>query len=115
MPLETSILKTIRKRIGPSADYDIFDTDLIININSSFARLCQLGVGPSKPFKIEGADEEWDEFITKPDVTSDVQQYIFLKARLIFDPPQNATVTNLIKEEIEKLEWLLKEVSEFGY
>lgn len=115
MPLETSILKTIRKRIGPSADYDIFDTDLIININSSFARLCQLGVGPSKPFKIESDDEEWDEFRMDPDQISDVQQYIFLKARLVFDPPQNATVVNLIKEEIEKLEWLLKEVAEFGY
>ena len=49
-----SILRTIRKRMGPAEDYEYFDTDLIININSAFSRLCQLGVGPSTPFKITG-------------------------------------------------------------
>ena len=52
-----SILKTIRKMVGPAEDYTYFDTDLIININSAFSRLCQLGVGPSEPFKITGEEE----------------------------------------------------------
>jgi hypothetical protein len=45
----------------------------------------------------------------------DVKQYIYLKAKLIFDPPQSGTVIKMYQEETEKLEWLLKEVSEFGY
>ena len=115
MALETSILRSIRQRIGPSADYEVFDTDLITNINTSFSRLCQLGIGPSKPFRITGPDETWDEFMSDDTRPSDVEQYIYLKAKLIFDPPQSGSVINLMKEEAEKLEWLLKDFYEYGY
>lgn len=115
MSLETSILRSIRQRIGPSAEYDVFDTDLIVNINTSFSRLCQLGVGPETPFRIYDDTAIWDDFQTEDKIMEDVKQYIYLKARLIFDPPQSGTVINMYKEEAEKLEWLLKEVSEFGY
>ena len=105
-----SILKTIRKRMGPAEDYEYFDTDLIININSAFSRLCQLGVGPSTPFKITGEEENWTDFM--PDgYLEDLKNYVFLKTKLIFDPPANTSVQNLYKEEIDKLEWLLREVS----
>jgi len=109
-----SILRTIRKRMGPEEDYDYFDTDLIININSAFSRLCQLGVGPSTPFKITGEDECWTDFM--PDgYLEDLKNYVFLKTKLIFDPPANTSVQNLYKEEIDKLEWLLREVSRDDY
>lgn len=115
MALETSILRSVRQRIGPSAEYDVFDTDLITNINTSFSRLCQLGIGPTKPFRITGADETWEEFMPDSTRPADVEQYVYLKAKLIFDPPQSTSVTNLMKEEAEKLEWLLKDFYEYGY
>lgn len=115
MALETSILESVRQRIGPSAGYDVFDTDLITNINTSFSRLCQLGIGPEKPFRINGEDETWDEFMPGCKRPADVEQYVYLKAKLIFDPPQSASVMNLMKEEAEKLEWLLKDFYEYGY
>lgn len=114
MAEQASILKTIRRMIGPDEDYEHFDTDLIIHINSAFSRLCQLGVGPETPFKITGEDETWDEFID-PGHQEEVKQYIFLKTKLIFDPPASSSVINVYKEEIEKLEWLLKEVAYLGY
>lgn len=110
-----SILQSIRERIGPSASYNVFDRDLIDNINTCFSRLCQLGVGPKKPFKIVDDLATWDEFMDDESIYEDVKQYIYLKTRLIFDPPENGTVMNTYKEEIEKLEWLLKEVARFGY
>ena len=109
-----SILKTIRKMVGPAEDYQYFDTDLIININSAFSRLCQLGVGPATPFKIIGEDETWTDFIDDG-YQEEVKTYVYLKTRLIFDPPANSSVVNTYKEEIEKLEWLLKEVARDGY
>lgn len=115
MALETSILRSIRQRIGPSADYEVFDTDLITNINTSFSRLCQLGIGPKTPFKITGVNETWEDFMDGEDYPEDVKQYIYLKAKLIFDPPQSGAVINLMKEEAEKLEWLLKDFFEYGY
>lgn len=109
-----SILRTIRERMGPAEDYDHFDTDLIININSAFSRLCQLGVGPSTPFKIAGEEELWTDFM--PDgYLEDIKNYVYLKTKLIFDPPANTSVQNLYKEEIDKLEWLLREVSRDDY
>lgn len=109
-----SILKTIRKMIGPAEDYEHFDTDLIININSAFSRLCQLGVGPEIPFHITGEDEVWSDFMDTG-YMEEIKTYIYMKTRLIFDPPASGTVVNLYQQEIEKLEWLLKEVARDGY
>jgi hypothetical protein len=109
-----SILKTIRKMIGPAEDYEYFDTDLIININSAFSRLCQLGVGPTRPFKITGEDEVWTDFIDDG-YQEEVKQYVYLKTKLIFDPPANGSVVNLYQQEIDKLEWLLTEVARDDY
>lgn len=112
--LEQSILKTIRKMIGPSEDYTYFDTDLIIHINAAFSRLCQLGVGTENPFMIQGELETWNDFI---DISyqEEVKQYIYLKTKLMFDPPANGSVINTYKEQIDMLEWTLKEVAHFGY
>ena len=109
-----SILKTIRKMIGPAEDYSYFDTDLIININSAFSRLCQLGVGPELPFRITGEDEVWSDFMDSG-YQEEIKQYVYLKTKLIFDPPANGSVVNLYQQEIDKLEWLLTEVTRDGY
>ncbi len=114
MAIETSILKTIRRMIGPSEDYNYFDTDLIIHINSAFSRLCQLGVGPENPFRITGDEEVWSDFIDDG-YQEDVKQYVYLSVKVIFDPPASATVLNAYNEQIKKLEWLLKETAAHGY
>lgn len=113
--METSILKTIRQMIGPSASYEVFDTDLIININAAFSRLCQLGVGPSIPFKITGETETWTNFMPADKMPEEVKQYVYLKTRMIFDTPASGTVTNAFQAQIDMLEWTMKEVAQFGY
>lgn len=109
-----SILLTIRKMIGPSVSYDVFDADLIVNINSAFSRLCQLGVGPTAPFKISGENETWDDF-SSSNYQEEIKQYVYLKTKMIFDPPASSTVLNAYEKQIEMLEWTLKEVARFGY
>lgn len=111
---EQSILKTIRRMMGPDEDYEYFDTDLIIHINSALARLCELGIGPEQPFYITGTEETWGDF-TDPDFCERVKQYVYLSVKNIFDPPSSASVMNAYKEQIEKLEWLLKETAVTGY
>lgn len=114
MTAETSILKTIRRLIGPNEDYAYFDTDLIIHINSAFSRLCQLGVGPENPFKVTGEDEVWSDFIDDG-YQEEVKQYVYLSVKVIFDPPSSASVLTAYNEQIKKLEWLLMETAEHGY
>lgn len=123
--MSKSILMTIRQMIGPSASYDVFDTDLIIHINTAFSRLCQLGVGPKTPFKIADDTATWDDFINSDtegfydrsaeDMIADISQYIYLKTRMIFDPPASSSVANAFQAQIDTLEWTLKETARYGY
>ena len=113
--MANSILQTVRQMIGPSASYDVFDTDLIISINSAFSRLCQLGVGPSTPFKIYDDTATWEDFMPEEDMPDEVKQYVYLKTRMIFDTPASGTVANAFKEQIDMLEWTMRETAVTGY
>lgn len=97
--------------LGPSENYEYFDTDVIVNINSAFGSLTQLGVGPTAGFKIAGDSETWDQFITD-DRLEAVKQYIYFKVRLGFDAPANSSHISLMKEQIAELEWRLNVMAE---
>ncbi|MBR2256262.1 MAG: hypothetical protein IJ899_02770 [Blautia sp.] len=109
-----SILNSIKKLLGPEEDYTHFDKDIILHINAAFSRLCQLGVGPSTPFKIRSAEEVWTDFI-EDGMLEDVKQYVYLKVRVIFDPPGNSSLLNAMDAQINQLEWLMNSVAEVGY
>ena len=104
----SSILEDVKKMIGPSASYDAFDTELIIHINSVFSILKQMGVGPQdETFKISGPNEQWYDFFEEGENLEMVKTYVFLKVRLIFDPPQASSVTEAYNRQISELEWRL--------
>lgn len=109
-----SILNTIKGMLGPSTDYDAFDTDIITHINSAFGRLCELGVGPSYPFEIEDATAVWGEFATSVPLPQ-IKRFMYLYVKVIFDPSANSVITQAYKDEIDKLEWLMCSDSEVGY
>ena len=98
-----SILESIKKLIGPSMSYDVFDSDLIMHINTAFFNLYQLGV-TEEPFVIEDDSTTWDEFHANTDLES-VKTYIYLKTRMYFDPPTNSALISAINEQIKELEW----------
>lgn len=102
-----SILKSIKKLLGISDDETHFDSDLIMHINSVFAILNQLGVGPSKSFSIQDDTAVWDDFIEDNPNFNDVKTYIYLKVRLLFDPPTNSSVLSAMERQISELEWRL--------
>ena len=100
-----TILESIKKLIGPSASYEIFEPDLIIHINTIFFTLCQLGV-TEEPFVISDGTETWDEFHADTDLEA-VKTYVYLKCRMYFDPPTNSALISAINEQIKELEWRL--------
>lgn len=106
--MNESILTSIKKMLGIAEDYEHFDQDLIIHINSVFMILKQLGVGPSNGFTIKDKTTNWDEFIPVGynDFES-VKTFIYLKVKLIFDPPLSSVVTESIKQMIDEFEWRL--------
>lgn len=99
-----SILTSIKKLLGIHEEYTNFDEDIIIHINTAFATLNQLGVGPSEGFMIEDAAAEWLEYIDECNLTM-VKTYIYLKVKMVFDPPTSSAVIESIKRTIDELEW----------
>lgn len=102
-----SILDTIKKLIGLDKDYGAFDLDLIVAINSSFTILRQLGVGPTSEYSISGPDETWSDFFDSKKQISLAKSYIYLRARLLFDPPASGSLLDAIKQQISEFEWRL--------
>lgn len=108
-----SILTSIKKMLGISAEYTHFDADIIMHINSVFTTLTQLGVGPTQGFYIEDDLTEWVEFI--PDMTKlqAVKSYMYLRVRLLFDPSSIGSATLASYErQIQELEWRLNVAAE---
>lgn len=105
--METSILNTIKKMLGIAPEYDHFDVDLIININTVFSILTQLGVGPKNGFSITGTVETWSDYISDMSKLEMVKTYIYLKVKSIFDPSQNSNVNASIEKQINELEFRL--------
>lgn len=110
-----SILQSIKKLLGIEPDYTYFDQDLIIHINSVLSILSQIGFGPEEGFFITGGTETWDDLFDESNPQMQlVKPYIYLKVRLMFDPPLNSTVINSINAQIEELEWRLNVVPSFN-
>lgn len=103
-----NILDSIKKLLGIDEMDLNFDQELIMHINSVFMVLHQLGVGPVEGFKISSNEETWSDFIgTRLDIES-VKSYIYLKVRLLFDPPQNSFLISAVEQQIEENEWRLQ-------
>ena len=102
-----SILLEIKQSIGLSEQETIFDSDIIMYINSAFLNLFQLGVGPSIGFYISDKTKTWNEFTTDLNILGYIKTYIFIKTKLLFDPPQTSFVLEALERQIQQIEWRL--------
>lgn len=108
-----SILTSIKKLLGISEEYGHFDPDLIMHINTVFMILTQLGIGPKEGFVIEDASTTWADFI--PDVIkcSAVKSLVYLRTRLLFDPPTSSALMESMNRLIAELEYRLNVEAEY--
>lgn len=104
---DESILLTIKKMLGLDPDYKAFDVDIITHINTTFATLQQIGVGPEDGFVINGEDETWFWYLQGDKRLESVKTYIYLKVRMLFDPPANSNLANALTSTASELEWRL--------
>lgn len=108
-----SILTSIKKLLGgiPEEDEN-FDADIIMTINSAFAILNQLGVGPKNGFIVKDSAQTWDEFLGDTKLLEFVKTYVQLKVKLVFDPPQSSAHIESIKQMIGELEFRILSVTD---
>lgn len=108
------ILTTIKQLLGIAEEIKDFDDNIRIIINSVFMILNDLGVGPDPPFVVRTGWEQWQEFSSDESLVEQVKTYIYLKTRLIFDPPSTSFVIEAINKNIQELEWRLNVRYETG-
>lgn len=109
--MKESILLTVKKMLGLTPEYEVFDLDIIMHINSAFSVLTQLGIGPSEGFFIKDANDLWSDFIQSPKLEM-VKTYVYLKVRLMFDPPSSSAVMESMNRQISEFEWRLNVAAE---
>ena len=102
-----SILTSVKKVLGITEEYEHFDQDIIMHINSTLATLTQLGVGPAAGFMIQDSTADWNDFTTDLIQQRLAKSYIYLKVKLLFDPPQNSAVLESTNKQIAEFEWRL--------
>ena len=100
-----SILTSVKKNLNIPEDVTVFDPDILMHINTVFAKLNQMGVGPSETFMIEDKEAEWDDFDTNKDINM-VRSYMYIEVRLLFDPPTASMLTSFEKNR-DELAWRL--------
>ena len=102
-----SILTSIKKLLGISEEYEHFDEDLVMHINSVFLVLNQLGVGPDQPFFVYNKEDNWNDFLGGDSNLELVKSYVYLKVKLLFDPPLSSAVIESTNRMISEFEWRL--------
>lgn len=110
--MDDSILNSVKKILGIAADYDAFDTDIIVHTNSVFSTLNQLGLGPKEGFMIEDDSAVWEDFLLGDMRLNAVKTYTYLRVRVLFDPPTTGFVLTALQEQIKELEWRMNVVRE---
>lgn len=100
-----SILDSVKKMLGITSEYEQFDKDIIMHINSVFTILNQLGVGPEGGFAIADKSNKWTDFIGTGKTLEAIKSYVYLKVKLIFDPPLSSTALESYSKLISELEW----------
>lgn len=110
-PDMNSILESVKTMLNIELDDTAFDTDIIFGINTAFAILQQIGVGPKEGFNVVDNTQQWQDY-AEGAMYSMVQQYVYLKTKVIFDPPTNSFLLSAYNDRINELEWRLKVTAE---
>lgn len=117
---EQSILNSIKKLLGLNDAITVFDVDIIFHINTVFANLAQMGVGPKDSdgnnigYRITDANNVWTEFTNDDVLLENVKSYVYIKVKMVFDPPQSAALIDAYNSQAKELEWRLY-TKEGGY
>lgn len=108
-----SVLTSVKKVLGITEEYEAFDSEIIIHINSVFAILTQLGVGPVEGFSIQDKTTEWEDYLTGL-LLNTVKSYMGMKVKMLFDPPASASASTAMEKMIAEFEWRINFAADAG-
>lgn len=104
--MKESILLTIKQMLGLEDDYNVFDQDIIVSINSALGTLKQVGAMVDSHY-ITSASNTWVELGVSDWQLELIKEYLYIKTKLVFDLPSSGPVINAFTERAKELEWRL--------
>ena len=115
----SSILMDIKTQLGYSEPYDAenpapFDNQILMHINAQIATLRQVGVGPKNGFRVTGSSQQWSDLLTgeNDEMNLLVPEFVFLKTKLVFDPPSNSFTCDALSKQADEDIWRIRELAE---
>ena len=105
--MEESILVSIKDLLGPDSSDDVFDNEILIQINMAISILTQLGVGPPEGFIVSDQDATWSDFLGNAKDIEMAKSFVFMKVKMAFDPPSSSFVLTSMEKACDELGWRL--------
>lgn len=106
--MDESILVSIKRALGLTEEYEVFDFEIVMHINSVLSTLNQLGVGPKAGISIKDKESTWSLLLEDNQRLNNAKSYVFLRVRMLFDPPTTPHLLLAFKERIQEEEWRLQ-------
>lgn len=105
--LDESILNSIKKLLGITPENTVFDDVIALHINTALADIVSMGVGPKNGYAIASNENNWSEFLgnEKPELIQNAKTLVYIKVRLMFDPPQNSAVIEAFNARAKEIEY----------
>lgn len=110
-----SILTSTKAALGMTADFTAFDSQIIMHINSVFNMLTQLGVGPAQGYSIVDDSDNWADFLENKERLNLVKSYMYLKVKIMFDPPDTSYAIDAMNGIANNLEWRINVEAEGAF
>lgn len=107
-PMKESILNSVKLSLGIPVEYEHFDQQIMLHLNTVMAILPQLGVGPEEGFFVQGDSTTWGDLIGDTELAYKllyVKSYVCLRVRLLFDPPSSSGAIDAMERQMRELEW----------
>ncbi len=110
--MDQSILTSTKKVLGLDVSYTAFDEDIMMHINSAFGTLNQLGVGLVAGYSIEDDTANWTDYIADGPMLSVIKTYVYLRVRMLFDPPTTSYLLAAMQTQLDELTWRISTMRE---
>lgn len=102
-----SILDSVKTMLGVPVESTDADSELMLHINSVLSNLNQLGVGPLEGFMITDSNAVWADLLSGNMKMNDAKTYVFLRVKMLFDPPTTSFALDAMKEQVQEAAWRL--------
>lgn len=109
-----SILTSIKKLMGLTEEYDAFDQDILILINSVLFELEQIGVKAKDGFSLTDKTAVWSDYSDDDRLLNALKPYIYMKTKLTFDPPTSSGALDSMNRIIDRFEWRINLYADTG-